>query len=192
MSTRLRKRRKIGLAADADTKTLFHFFSNPSSIGSAVGNAPAQKSESYIETVHDQSRQNGAESLSATLVAAKIVLTPPQISADDGSIKRDTGSMEFDATLTPNDSCSPIKEEEDDIDPFEGLDLWDDDLQDGRLLDGEFEFPYEGSDDNEDNINDNKQNVDQELTDSAVDESPSCPFCTFSFKGLSENVSPVR
>lgn len=84
------------------------------------------------------------------------------------------------------DNCSMMKEEHDDIDPFEGLDFRDEDFRDDELS-----FPYEDLDDIEDDFDDIKPAVKEELVDPAVDNGTFCPFCNFSFKGLSENVSSI-
>ena len=81
-----------------------------------------------------------------------------------------------------------MNEEQDDIDPFEGLDFRDDEFRDEDFLDGQLDFPYQAVDDIEDDFDDVKPALKQLSVDPAVDDGPSCPFCNFSFKGLSENV----
>ena len=90
----------------------------------------------------------------------------------------------------PND-CSPMKEEPDDIDLFESLDFQEDEFRDEDFRDDELDFPYEGVDEIDDDFNDTKPAIQEEPVDLAVDDGPSCPFCNFSFKGLSETVYSI-
>jgi len=69
----------------------------------------------------------------------------------------------------------------------------DDEYRDEDFRDEEPDgFPYEDIDDIEDDVDNPgiKEESTDTYTDTTVDEGPSCPFCNFSFKGLSENVQP--
>ena len=100
--------------------------------------------------------------------------------------------MQFVGFTEREDTSSPTKDDR--IDPFEGLDeIEDDEYQDEDFWEEELKFPYERFDDDIDDIEDEyekpKENIQQENPpDLTVDEGPSCPFCNFSFKGLSEDV----
>ena len=75
-----------------------------------------------------------------------------------------------------------------DIDPFDGLDIQDGEFRDDDFREEELDFPYEEVDNALDEFDDVESNLKQELVDVVVDDDPLCPFCNFSFKGLSENV----
>lgn len=121
-------------------------------------------------------------------MGVKREMTPPPMSMDGQP-------MDFQASFTEaNDSCSPVKEEQDDIDPFDSLDFRDDEYRDEDFRDEELDFIYENHSIEDDS--DSKSTLIQEPStvkqeqDPIVDNDadPTCPFCNFSFKGLSENV----
>jgi hypothetical protein len=161
-----------------NTKTLFHFFSKSNSNGLALSGASSPKTEPDSSRINDEPRRKSEVRVFITSV--KVEVAPPQ--NDEISKAVEAKSNNF---PQPGD-CSTMKEEQDDIDPFEGLDFRDEDFRDDEL-----DFPYEDLDHIEDDFDDIKAAVNEELVDPAVDNGPSCPFCNFSFKGLPENVSSI-
>ena len=114
---------------------------------------------------------------------------------DDVQRKPDPEPMQFEASFTEaNDTCSPTKEEQDEIESFGDFDFRDDEYRDEDFRDEELDgFTYDDFDDIDDDVDnpDTKEESTDTPTDTTVDEGPSCPFCNFSFKGLSENVLPL-
>ena len=198
---RSRKRQKTDQSPVKQGKTLFHFFTKPVSNGNshAAGLESPPKTDSDTSSVHDEPRRKSDQAaFSASTTAIKPEMTPPRMSMDDQRIERDSKPMDFQASFTEaNDSCSPVKEEQDDIDPFDALDFRDDELRDEEFRDEELDFIYEN-----DSIEDDDDTKPEPLyspsiiknqpTDPIIDNDsdPTCPFCNFSFKGLSENVPP--
>jgi hypothetical protein len=130
-------------------------------------------------------------------------MTPPRMAADDLPKESEMKATQFGASFTEaNDTCSPTKEDMDDIDPFDGLEFPYEEPQDEDFRDEELDY----IDDIEDDFDDTKpvksepldtpfttnttSTVKAEPLDPSVDDGPSCPFCNFSFKCLSENVHP--
>ena len=188
MSTRSRKRQKTDpLTVKPDTKTLFHFFSKSNSNVLAVLEESPPKPESDSSSINDAPRgKSDIRAFITSSVAVKVEATPPWMLTDEILTTVEDESNNF----TEQNDCSPMKEQ-DDIDPFEGLDFRDDEFRDEYFRDDELDFPFEGLDDIEDDFDDIKSAVKEEPVDPAVDDGPSCPFCNFSFKGLSENVSSI-
>ena len=188
MSTRSRKRQKTDpLPVNPETKTLFHFFSKSNSNGLAVSEASPPKIESDWSSInYEPRRKSDVRTFITSSVAVKAEATPPRMPTDEISMTVEAEANNF---TEPND-CSPMKEEQDDIDPFEGLDFRDDEFQDGYFRDDDLDCTYEGIDDIVDNFDDIKPAVKEQPVD-PVDDDPSCPFCNFSFKNLSANVSSI-
>jgi hypothetical protein len=185
MSTRARKRQKTDPSPVKPKDTLLHFFAKPF-LGGKVKTKPSPpKSDSDSGSIHDELRRRSDVSDFGS-VPVKQELTPPRMPMDDSPLK--PPAMEFEATFTePNDNCSPTPNEEMNIDPFDQVDFRDDELQDDLFRDEEIEFPYEGADEIEDDF-DVKPEIRHEPPDTTIDTGPSCPFCNFSFRGLTENV----
>ena len=193
MSTRSKKRQKTDPSpVKPDTKTLFHFFSKPASNGSvAVTDASPPKTESDSGSVNDEPRRKSDIGLcTSASVVVKMEMTPPRMPLDE--VKLPTDEMQFEASFTePNDTCSPTKEERDEIESMGDFDFRDDEYQDEDFLDEELDgFQYDDMDEIEDNFDnpDIKEEPIEAPADVTVDDGPSCPFCNFSFNGLSENV----
>ena len=186
MATQSRKRPRTGPSpVRPDTKTLFHFFAKPNLNNPSIREASPTKRESDLASLDDEPtcRPDGGL-CTAPYVSVKTETTPSKIFTDE----IESQFMEFEASFTEaNGSCSPLKEEQDDHYLFEGLDLPEDGYQDEGFHDNEFDSPYESVDDIEDNINEPTL-IRQEPVHPSNDDDPSCPFCNFSFKGLSEQV----
>jgi hypothetical protein len=200
MSTRTRKRQKTDPSpVKPDTKTLFHFFSKRASNGIFSGRTEASppKTDSGSGSINDEPRRKSDIGIYIPArIAVKNEMTPPRTTMDVvQTIKSDPEPIQFEASFTEvNDTCSPTKEEQDDIESFGDFDFRDDEYRDKDFRDEELDgFPYEDIDDIEDDVDnpDIKEESTDTYTDTTVDEGPSCPFCNFSFKGLSENVQPV-
>lgn len=190
MAARPKKRQKMDPSpVKPDTKTLFHFFSKPTSNGSvAVTEASPPKTESDSGSINDEPRWKRDIGLCTPAPdVIKNEMTLPRIPMDEVKVPAD--EMQFDASFTEaNDSCSPTKEERDEIESMENFDFRDDEYRDEDFRDDELDgFPYEDIDDIEDDIEIKEEPI-ESVADATVDEGPSCPFCSFSFKGLSENV----
>jgi hypothetical protein len=187
MSTRPRKRQRTDpLPVKSGTKTLFHFFSKPNANGSATGKSPS-KTESDASSINDEPRRKSDIGVFNTY---KGEITPMRTPIHEIPVNVDSEPTQFESNVTDrSDSCSPRKE--DDIDPFDDPDFQDDEYRDEDFPEDELDSPYEGVDNIEDDIDDVKPNIKQEPMDPAVDEGPSCPFCNFSFKDLSENVPSI-
>jgi len=117
--------------------------------------------------------------------------TPPGMSVDDVLIEPVSETIQFETTFTDsNGTNSPTKNGRDAIESSEGYDFRDDEYRDEDFRDDELDFLYGDIDDIEDDSDKmtiKKEPIDM-ATHSTVDDGPSCPFCNFSFKGLSENV----
>ena len=190
MSTRPRKRQKTDPPpGKPDRKTLFYFFSKPNSNGSSVAEASPPKTESEAGSINDELRRNCNVGIFGELsVVVKTDVTPPPLWADETRTK--TAPIQFQSNFTEsNDSHS--NKEQDEVDPFEGFDFRDDEFPDEDMQDDELDFPCEGVDDIKNVFDDLKpfHDIEQESADPTLDDDLSCPFCSFSFKGLSENVS---
>lgn len=195
----LRKRQKTDPSpVKPDTKTLFHFFSKPATNGPTPFEITPPRTDSDSGSLHDEPRRKsdiGAyNGLSAT---SKTELTPPHLPTNESLMSVKSEDLEFVAAFTEReDTCSPTKEDR--MDPFEGLDfpdeIEDDGYRDEDFREDELNFPYEPYDDNFDDIEADYEDAkipfkhEEKPPDPNVDEGPSCPFCNFSFKGLSENV----
>jgi hypothetical protein len=196
MAGRAKKRQKTDPSpVKPDTKTLFHFFSKPPTNPPSAFDITPPRTESDSGSLHDEPRRKSdIASYNGSAVTAKTENTPPPGQLDDSPLGIKLEPMEFVAGFTEReDTCSPTKEDR--MDPFEGLDeIEDDEYQDQDFRDEELNFPYERFEDDNDDIDDDydtsKANVKREEKppDPTVDEGPSCPFCNFSFKGLSEDV----
>jgi len=182
-----RKRQKTDPSPVKPHQTLLHFFSKGLFGGNAkVAHSPP-RSDSDSGSVNGElprkSDINDFENMSV-----KCEMTPPPLQADDTSLEGKP--MQFEASFTElDDNCSPTKEEEIEIDPFDQVDFRDDEVQDEDFREYDLEFPYEGIDDIEDD-SDVSLRAKQGQSDTSVDDGPSCPLCNFSFRGLTENVSP--
>ena len=184
MSTRARKRQKTDPSPVKPDKTLWHFFSKPFLGGNGKTELSPPKSESDSSSLNDEPPRSDIGAFSS--VSVKQEMTPPRISNDGNSME--ALPMEFEASFTEaDDNCSPTKEEEID-DPFDQVDFRDDELRDEDFRENEMDFPYDDVDDIEDDFENIKSEVKEEPSDSSVDDTPSCPFCNFSFRGLNENV----
>ena len=198
MSTRPRKRQKTDPSpVKPDTKTLFDFFSKRASNGTlSTTEASPPKTDSDSGSINDESRRKSDLGIyTPARIVIKNEMTPPRMPMDDVETKTDPEPMQFEASFTEvNDTCSPTKQEQDDIESFGDFDFRDVEYRDEDFRDEELDgFSYEDVDDIEDDIDnpDIKEGSTDTYTDTTVDEGPSCPFCNFSFKGLSENVQPV-
>src|SRR5277367_4213701 len=198
MSTRSQKRQKTDPSpVKPDTKTLFDFFSKRASNGTIPATeASPPKTDSDSGSVNDEPRRKSDIGLfTPTRIIVKNEITPPRMPMDDVQTNADSGSMQFEASFTEvNDTWSPTKEQQDDIESFGDFDFRDDEYQDEDFRDEELDgFPREDIDDIEDDVEnpDIKEESTDTPTDTTVDEGPSCPFCNFSFKGLSEDVIPL-
>ena len=185
MSTRASKRQKTDPSPAKPHQTLFHFFSKPF-LGASSKNEPsAPKSDSDSGSVNDESTRK-SDIGDVGDVVVKQLMAPPQM-LNDGQ-PTEMNSMEFEASFTePVDNCSPPPNDDEIIDPFDQVDFRDDEVKDEEFCDDETEFPTEGVDEIEDGL-EVKPDVNGESQDSSVDDGPSCPFCNFSFRGLTENV----
>lgn len=188
MSSRSRKRQKTDpLTTKPDTKTLFHFFSKSNSNSIAVSEESPTRPESGSSSIDDEPRgKSDTRTFITSSVAVKVEAIAPWMPTDEILTTVEDESNNF----TERNDCSPMKEQ-DDIDPFEGLDFRDDEFRDEYFRDDELDFPFEGLDDIENDFDDIKSAVKEEPVDPAVEDGPSCPFCNFSFKSLSENVSSI-
>jgi hypothetical protein len=193
-----RKRQKTDPSPVKSEKTLFHFFSKPVSNGnvrSGGGSESPPKTES-VSSNDEQRRKSDQPTCSVVTMGVKREMTPPRMSLDELSMECESKPMDFQASFTEaNDSCSPVKEEQDDIDPFDNLDFRDDEYRDEDFRDEELDFIYE-NDSIEDDFETNsalkpEPSVIKHEQDPIIDTDtdPTCPFCNFSFKGLSENVA---
>ena len=189
MFTRPKKRQKTDPSpVKPDTKTLFHFFSKPNSNASAVTEASPPKTESESSSINEEPRRKSDIGVFSKSFVVKTEMTLPRVPTGDSLTRIESEWTQFEPNFTEqNDSCSPTKEEADDIDSFDGL---DEEYGDEYFRDDELDFRYEGVDDIEDDFGDVKPTIKQEPLDLTIDDGPSCPFCNFSFKGLSENVPP--
>jgi hypothetical protein len=180
--------------AKPDTKTLFHFFAKPPTTAPSAFDITPPRTDSDSGSLHDEPRRKSDVACNGSAVTTKTENTPPLGQLDESPLGIKLEPMEFVAAFTEReDTCSPTKEDR--MDPFEGLDdIEDDEYQDEDFRDEELNFPYERFEDDIDDIDDDydtsKGNVTQEENppDPTMDEGPSCPFCNFSFKGLSEDV----
>lgn len=180
MSSRGKKRQKTDPSpVKPDTKTLFHFFAKPSGNGVVASEPSPSKTDSDSSSEHRR-HFDGVFGIVDAIV--KTEMTPPRMLEDVDRSNSESKPMQFEATFTEiNDTCSPMKEEQDDIDPFEGIDFQDDEFQEEDFRDEELDT-YEAIDEIE-HFNSINPKPTPEIND------PTCPFCNFSFKGLSENVS---
>ena len=195
MATRARKRQKTDPSpTKPDTKTLFHFFSKPAPSEATACIVSPQRTESEPGSLHDQPRRKSDLALYNGLSAiSKAELAP----TNECPLRVKSEAMEFVPGLTEcQETCSPTKEDR--INPFECFDV-PDEIEDDSCRDEDFgedepNFPYEGFDETFDPIEVDYENPtmpvkpEDNVPDTTVDEGPSCPFCSFSFKGLSENV----
>ena len=199
MSTRTRKRQKTDPSpVKPDTKTLFDFFSKRASNGTLLGTeASPPKTDSDSGSINDEPRRKSNIGIyTPARIVVKNEMTPPRMSMDNVQTKPDPEPMQFEASFTEvNDTCSPTKEEQDDIESFGDFNFRDDEYRDEDFRDEELDgFSYDDIDDIEDDVDnpDIKEESTDTYTDTTVDQGPSCPFCNFSFKGLSENVQTSR
>jgi hypothetical protein len=195
-----RKRQKTDPSPVKSEKTLFHFFSKPVSNGNGLsgGFESPPKTGSDTSSVSDEPRRKSdLPTFNVATVEVKTEMTPPRMSMDEQPMECESKPMDFQALFTEaNDSCSPVKEEQDDIDPFDNLDFRDDEYRDEDFPDEELDLIYEN--DSIEDDSDSKPTLKQESSiikqeqDPIIDTDtdPTCPFCNFSFKGLSENVLP--
>jgi DNA cross-link repair 1A protein len=177
MSSRGKKRQKTDPSPiKPDTKTLFHFFARPSGNGVLASEPSPPKTDSDSSSEYRR-HSDGVFGVADAIV--KTEMTPPRMLEDVDRSILESKPMQFEAAFTEaNDTCSPMKEEQDEIDPFEGIDFQDDEFQEEDFRDEELDT-YEDIDD----FSSIKPEPATEIND------PTCPFCNFSFKGLSENVS---
>jgi len=93
------------------------------------------------------------------------------------------------------DTCTPTTEDR--VNPFDCFDVPDeieyDNYRDEDFGEDELDFPYEEFDETFDDIEVDYEKATMQVNpekvrDATVDEGASCPFCSFSFSGLSENV----
>jgi len=174
-----------------DTKTLFHFFSKRRSYSNAVFEPSPPNTPDSLQ-VKDEVREESASKLDDTLLEIKPEDTPPKTEERTLSFEKDTGI--FDGIFTgATNLCSPAqKEDQNNIDQFDTFGFQDEEFKDCDFRDEELDFRDEETDDIEDdfeNDSDESQSSKQSILNTSVqDDSPSCPFCSFSFKGLSEEV----
>ena len=173
-----------------DTKTLFHFFSKPRSYSSAVFEASPPKTPDAVKVEHEQTEES-TSILNDTSLTTKQETSPPK--TEDRKLSVDKDSTILDSSVTePNDSGSLAKEDPDNIDPFETFGFQEEEFKDCDFRDEELDFRDEEMDDIEDdfeNDSDETQSSKPDTSSTSIqDDSPSCPFCSFSFKGLSEDV----
>ena len=193
MSSRARKRQKRDPSpVKSHTKTLLHFFAKPNSNGSAVTPLWPLKTESDSGGLHDESRRKlDIGPPTDTWGNVNTEINRPRMPSDEMEIA-EFQAMEFEGSYTEaNDSCSPIKEEQYDTDLFDNLDFGDDEYQDGDFRDDELDILRGKAEDIEDDFDDTNR-VKLEPRDPSIDDGPSCPFCNFSFKGLSEEVHLLK
>lgn len=190
-------------------QTLFHFFSKPNGTnGGFKSEASPPKTESDTSSVYDEPRRKS--DIEGFLPRLKTEMTPLRMPvADEIQDGMDVKTTQFDASFTePNDTCSPTKEDTDDIDPFDGMEFPCEEPQDEDFRDEELDYIEDIEDDYDDAKPVKSETLDMpfemherttsaaseqsEPTDSSVDDGPSCPFCNFSFKGLTESVTPHK
>ena len=195
MSSRSRKRQKTDPSqAKPDTKTLFHFFSKPTSNEYvAESEALPLKTDSNTSINHAPRRKSDVGVCAPISVAIINEMTPPRMPTDEVQIESESQEKRFKVSVTKaNDTCSPTKEERDEIESMKDFDFRDDEYREEGFCDDELDFPYEDIDDIFDDVNQGTIKPEQidRPTHTPIDEGPSCPFCNFSFNGLSDNVLP--
>lgn len=194
MAARAKKRQKTDPSpVKPDTKTLFHFFAKPPTNALPAFDITPPRTDSDSGSLHDEPRRKSDVAHNGSAMTTKTENTPPLGQLEESPLGIKLEPMEFVAGFTEReDTCSPTKEDR--MDPFEGLDEIEDyDYRDEDFQDEELNFPYERFEDDIDDIDDyenSKVDVKQEENprDPTVDDGPSCPLCSFSFKGLSEDV----
>jgi hypothetical protein len=201
-----RKRQRTDPSPVKSTQTLFHFFSKPNGTNAAFkSEASSPKTESDTSSLNDEYRRKS--DLGAFLPRLKTENTPSRIPVDEIQHTTEVKETKFDASFTEqNDTCSPTKEDTDEIDPFDGMELPYQEPQDEDFRDEEMDYIDDIEDDYDDTrpiksepldppfaINQTTTSaVKSESPDPSVDSGPSCPFCNFSFKGLTEDVPPPQ
>jgi len=204
MATRSRKRQKTDPSPVKPNHTLFHFFSKPNlSNGGFKSEASPPKTESDTSSICDEPRRKSNFGAFGASSNVKMEMTPPRMATDEIPRESEVKTTQFEASFTEaDDTCSPTKEDIDDIDPFDGLEFPYEEPQDEDFRDEELDY----IDDIEDDFDETKRikseplepplahstsptsAVKSEPPDPSIDDGPSCPFCNFSFKGLTENV----
>ena len=167
-----------------DTKTLFHFFSKRRSYSNAVFEPSPPNTPDSLQ-VKDEVREESASKLDDTLLEIKPEDTPPKTEERTLSFEKDTGI--FDGIFTgATNLCSPAqKEDQNNIDQFDTFGFQDEEFKDCDFRDEETDDIEDDFENDSDESQSSKQSI---LNTSVQDDSPSCPFCSFSFKGLSEEV----
>jgi hypothetical protein len=164
MSGRARKRQKRE-ASPVKGKTLLHFFSKH--IGNDYGGlTPPNEPDNSpaLETV--------AESVAATVEETSVVAETSVTYAGQTSLECDNNGSSF----------SSEGQEDAEIDLLDELDFRDD-----ELLAQELDIPDELPDVTDEISDDFKEIINQ----SSSSDDPTCPFCNFSFRGLTESVTPL-
>ena len=194
MATRASKRQKTNPSpAKPGTKTLLHFFSKPTPNGPTACDIIPQRMESEPEGLHDQLRRKSGVALYNDLSAGS---KAGPVAPNESPLRARSETMELVPAFTEHqETCVPTTEDR--INPFDCFDL-PDEIEDENYRDEDFgedelNFPYEEFDETFDDIEVDYETVTmrvkpESVPDATVDEGPSCPFCSFSFRGLSENV----
>ena len=118
MSTRSRKRQKTDPSSEKpNTKTLFHFFSKSNSNGLAVAGVSSPKTESDSSSINDEPQRKS--DVGVFITSVKVEVAPPRWRLM--KFQRQLRSSRI--IFTEPNNCSMMKEEHDDIDPFEDLEM---------------------------------------------------------------------